>query len=854
MTSESTAAAGGEAGFVSTGNSEHDMEAVLTGLVTKILHAGAILGFVALMGSLLRSIEHGWQPIMFFHIAIYLAVLGVIVFRRFLAFPILAAFLLFVFFSLGLFGCAVYGLGGMGVLILAAFSMLATIMLGTRRGLVAVVLSLGVIALCGLGISTGSITYGFDLAEYVVSPTTWILAFTTFLFLVMTVVISQGSVRDHLERAIRLLHEQNTKLKKTNSVLEDTIRDRDRAMEALQEAEEKWRSITENSPDLIMTLDPQGIIRFINRTLQLPKEEVIGTPIFNYLAEESRPIMRECLERVLRKGQPDACETEHIGSPRRFENRVGPVLRSGRIVALTASSTDITDRKLAQEALRESEHRYAKAEKIAQLGHWVGDLIANEAVWSKELYRIFGIDPAQGTPTYEAFLEFVHPDDRQGLKGKIEASISRVGPLDLELRIMRPNGEERSIHALTEVVLDKRGQPTRSFGVVQDITERKRMEREIQEKRRIEALGTLAGGIAHDFNNILTAVMTNISMARMCGDLEDEISQMLKDAEAASERARGLSHQLLTFAKGGLPIKKVASISTIVKDTARFALSGSNVRCEYVMPADLWSVEVDEGQIGQVIHNLIINADQAMPEGGVIRICAENMMLEGHELRSGKTGRHVRISVEDQGCGIPERQLRKIFDPFFTTKEKGRGLGLTTAFSVIKRHDGQISVESDVGVGTTFHVYLPASEEASPVAERAKEESARGQGRILLIDDEEIIRNSTGKGLRQLGYEVEVARDGAEGITLYERAMKGKQPFDAVIMDLTIPGGMGGRKAIRELVKIDPEANVIVSSGYSEDPIMSDYSAHGFRGVVAKPYRIEDLGRVLRETITAKKG
>jgi CheY-like chemotaxis protein len=242
-----------------------------------------------------------------------------------------------------------------------------------------------------------------------------------------------------------------------------------------------------------------------------------------------------------------------------------------------------------------------------------------------------------------------------------------------------------------------------------------------------------------------------------------------------------------------------------------------------------------------------------MPESGVIRVSAVNFMREGHELRSGTKGRHVRVSVEDQGGGIPARQLQKIFDPFFTTKEKGRGLGLTTAFSIIKRHDGQISVESDVGVGTTFHIYLPASEKVSPVVERAKEDIARGQGKVLLIDDEEIIRNSTGEGLRRLGYEVEVARDGEEGIPLYESAMRLKHPFDAVIMDLTVPGGMGGRKAIRELVKIDPETNVIVSSGYSEDPVMSDYREHGFRGVVAKPYRIEDLGRVLREIITGKK-
>jgi CheY-like chemotaxis protein len=359
----------------------------------------------------------------------------------------------------------------------------------------------------------------------------------------------------------------------------------------------------------------------------------------------------------------------------------------------------------------------------------------------------------------------------------------------------------------------------------------------------------LAGGIAHDFNNILTSILANISMVRMFGDLKEDISEMITDAETATVRARGLTQQLLAFSKGGAPVKKPTSVAALVKDTAEFSLSGSNVVCEFSIADDLWVVEVDEGQIGQVIHNVVVNADQAMPTGGTIKIGAENVTVGKKTPLPLKEGRYVRVSIADPGIGITEKYLSRIFDPFYTTKEKGSGLGLSTSFTIVNQHDGTITVDSEVGMGTTFHIFLPASEERLVVEKKERKKPKPGQGRILLVDDDESVRRSAGKILKRLGYQVKYAKDGAEGIRLYEKAMAEKQPFDIILMDLTIPGGMGGKEAIEKLLEIDPRAKAIVSSGYSDDRVLSNFEEYGFCGAVTKPYRIDDLAEVIDRAV-----
>jgi CheY-like chemotaxis protein len=371
------------------------------------------------------------------------------------------------------------------------------------------------------------------------------------------------------------------------------------------------------------------------------------------------------------------------------------------------------------------------------------------------------------------------------------------------------------------------------------------MEKELQKIQKLESLGVLAGGIAHDFNNILTGISTNLSMARMYGHLRDDIAEMLADAEKASVRAKNLTQQLLAFAKGGTPIKKPVSISSLITTTAAFSLSGSNVKCEFSLPDDLWLTEVDEGQIGQVLQNLIINADQAMPRGGTIKIRADNMVIAARDSLPLENGFYVRIAVTDQGIGVSKKDMPRIFDPFFTTKQKGSGLGLATAFAIVNSHAGHIEVDSVIEQGTTFSVYLPALERTSGEKRRERKRLIQGEGKILLVDDEEIIWRAAGEAMTRMGYEVRFAKDGAEGIRLYQEEMGTDRPFRAVIMDLTIPGGMGGKQAVGEIRKIDPDAKIIASSGYSNDPVMSSFREYGFCGIITKPYRIEELGELL---------
>jgi CheY-like chemotaxis protein len=375
------------------------------------------------------------------------------------------------------------------------------------------------------------------------------------------------------------------------------------------------------------------------------------------------------------------------------------------------------------------------------------------------------------------------------------------------------------------------------------------MEEELQNIEKLESVGIMAGGIAHDFNNILTAIAGSISLAKVSAESGSKLSEILIDAEKACFQAKNLTNQLLTFSKGGAPIKKVARIEELIINSANFASRGSNVNCFFSIPDNLWPVEVDEGQIAQVIHNLVINAVQAMREGGSVKITAENIVVAAKNIMSLDHGDYIKISVKDDGIGIPKDHMKRIFDPYFTTKSEGSGLGLATTFSIIKYHNGHIDVTSEIGRGTTFTVYMPASKEKYPINVHERYKARKGEGKILLMDDEHSVRTTVCKMLQHLGYEVEIASNGDEAIAFYQKALKSVRPFHAVIMDLTIRGGMGGQETIHNLLKIDPYVKAIVSSGYFNDPIMSDYRKYGFCGVIPKPYEIEDLSALLRRII-----
>jgi PAS domain S-box-containing protein len=385
-----------------------------------------------------------------------------------------------------------------------------------------------------------------------------------------------------------------------------------------------------------------------------------------------------------------------------------------------------------------------------------------------------------------------------------------------------------------------------------DVTERIKMEEERLRTQKLESLGILAGGLAHDFNNLLTSIMGNISLAQLDTQEGGPVYKRLDEAEKASLRARDLTQQLLTFSKGGQPVKQTVLLGESVRESAGFALRGSRSRCEFIIPTDLRPVEADEGQISQVINNLVINAVQAMPEGGLITVTCGNVTIGRTGSLPLPPGDYVRVSVADRGIGISKEYFEKIFDPYFTTKQKGSGLGLATSYSIIKRHGGHIAVESELGKGACFHVYLPVS--GKDVPKKAGEFGAgvRGTGRVLVMDDEDMIRVIASQMLVKLGYTVDVAADGAEAIARYTKARQAGKPFDLVIMDLTIPGGLGGKDTIRMLRELYPEVKAIVSSGYSNDPVMAEFEKHGFCGVVGKPYTIRTLSEAVAQAIPSK--
>jgi len=418
------------------------------------------------------------------------------------------------------------------------------------------------------------------------------------------------------------------------------------------------------------------------------------------------------------------------------------------------------------------------------------------------------------------------------------------------------DGIERVIEQVASPIRDNKNDIAGVVLVFRDITERQRNEEERRKAETLEQLGLLAGGIAHDFNNLLTAIIGNISLASLLLPPNHEMATRLEDAKNASLRARDLAQQLLTFARGGAPIKKTASIGRLIQDTVNFSLRGSRSRSEFQLGADLWPAEIDPGQISQVIANLAVNADQAMPNGGTLHVHCENFSYDGQtkpQIADLAPGDYIRISVRDEGTGISEHYLKRIFDPYFTTKSHGNGLGLATTYSIIKNHNGVIAVESQLGVGSMFTIYLPALKNLEIPAESSEKvtDSLSGSGRILVVDDEEAIRTLVEFTLSHLGYEVTQAGSAQQGVDIYRERFEAGQRFDLVILDLTLPGGMGGEEALKKLMEIDPNVNSIVSSGYATDATMSRYQDFGFRGVIAKPYEAEELGRIVQQVINS---
>ncbi len=503
---------------------------------------------------------------------------------------------------------------------------------------------------------------------------------------------------------------------------------------------------------------------------------------------------------------------------------------------------DAARHKLAEEVLQQSEKKYRVLFESCPDGILIAEKASRQFLYANPaICTLLGY--SQSELTSMNVLD-IHPKESlDHVLFEFELQASGKKPLAENLPCRKSDGTVVMVDInVAELILDG---VESVIGFFRDITRRKLVEEELLKARKLESVGLLAGGIAHDFNNILTGLFGNIELAGQKLPSDHESFDYIQNANRALEKATNLTQQLLTFAKGSKPILNTVDIGQTIQESIKFSLSGSNVKTTLNLPDDLWQVKADKGQLSQVFTNLVINAIQAMPAGGILTIEAENIRDSDNSLAFHHAGEVIKLSIGDDGCGISEEYLKQIFDPYFTTKHTGSGLGLATVHSIISKHNGTISVDSKFDVGTTFTIYLPADSSLSltsgAISSYVTEKPGYMMGLVLLMDDDEMILNFSSQVIETFGYTVDTAANGKEVVEKYISAEKCGTPFDAVILDLTIPGGMGGKEAMKELLAHDPEVKAIVSSGYSTDSVMANYNEYGFKGRLVKPFQAAEL-------------
>jgi PAS domain S-box-containing protein len=641
-----------------------------------------------------------------------------------------------------------------------------------------------------------------------------------------------------------------------------------RQLAKLEGIETRIRSIIENILDGMITVDEQGIICSMNPSAEKMfgciNNEMVGHKFTKLVPKsynnEPDPVACAWDDLAKRTGST----TMAVGRTRRHATFPIEISLSEMVVdkqkLFVAMVRDVTERRRFEQEIAADKESLAVTLRSIEDGVITTDVQGKIIMINNAGENLTGWTSKEAIgqslkSVYNIAIDLAAQARAQKTGSRNEAqSILLSMPENATLRSR--HGREHVIEQVASPIRDSKNEVAGVVLVFRDITERQRNEAERRKAETLEQLGLLAGGIAHDFNNLLTAIIGNISLASLLLPPDDEMGTRLNDAKNASMRARDLAQQLLTFARGGAPIKKTASIGKLIQDTVSFSLRGTHSRSEFLFGADLWPAEIDPGQISQVIANLVVNADQAMPNGGTLRVSCDNFSYYSDTtpaIPDLLPGDYIRIAIRDEGTGIPEDCLKRIFDPYFTTKPKGNGLGLATTYSIIKNHNGLICVDSKVHHGSTFTLYLPALRHHEMPVEppRQLNEVISGTGRILIVDDEEAIRALVEFTLERLGYQVSQAESALEGVELYRQKLEEGERFDAVILDLTLPGGMGGKEALKKLIEIDPTVNAIVSSGYAMDATMSRYQDFGFRGVIAKPYEAAELGKIVHEVIAS---
>ncbi len=622
------------------------------------------------------------------------------------------------------------------------------------------------------------------------------------------------------------------------------------------------QTILDSISDFIFYKDKNGIFlgcneAYSSRYIGLPKDRIIGHPDIDFVPDQEhvkKYTESDC--QVIASGRPLLLKswiTQANGQNVLVEALKTPFYdASGHVAGVIGVARDITEHQLALEAITREKETVQRYLDIAGVMFCALNRSGEIVLINKKGSKILGYRDNEliGKNWFDVCLpEYIQEKVRAVFALQLAGKLT---PVEFyENPVINQNGEERLIAFHNTLLYDENGISGVLFSG-EDITEQRMTQNELLKNQKLESLGVLAGGIAHDFNNILTGIMGNISFARMSLGKPEKAEQLLENAEMASLRASSLATQLLTFAKGGKPIKQRVSVVHILEETLSLTLRGANVKGVVEIPESLHAIEADEGQISQVFNNLIINAVQAMPGGGTLTVKAENTTLKANNKLLLSQGGYVILSFSDQGCGISKEDQKKIFDPYFTTKSGGNGLGLASANSIISRHGGHIGLESIVGEGAIFTIYLPSIDETDSKYQATSLTQTTDNhigGSILVMDDEKMILDLLTEMLEFLGYQVTTCENGAEAVAKYKANMESGTPFLAVIMDLTIPGGMGGKEAAEQILSIEPNASLIVSSGYSNDPIMSDYGSHGFIGAVTKPYNIKQLSQLFSSVL-----
>ena len=609
------------------------------------------------------------------------------------------------------------------------------------------------------------------------------------------------------------------------------------------------RALFAASPDAIVAMDMEArVFEVSEQALKLfhltRAEEAIGRNGFESVAPEDLERARLELQKALSGAPPRVSTYTFLRTDGScfVGEASGAVVRdsSGAPRAFVIAARDVTERKQVEAQLRLLSSAVAQSsEGIAITDSDDRLIFVNEAAAQMHGYPV---DELIGRHVSA----FHRPENMPAVKEAVRHPHGR-GTLQGEVWNVRKDGTVFPAEVSASILHNDAGEPVARIVLLSDATEKKQALQEMLRAQKAEALSLLAGGVAHDFNNLLAGIVTNAAAAQRGGP--EPGGDPLEDVMRAALRARDLTQQLLTFSKGGAPVRRSASIAELLRDTVDFALSGSNIHCRYDLDDDLWPADIDAAQISQVVQNLVINAKQAMPNGGTLTISGRNRTFADGEHPALAAGRYVAITIADTGVGIAPEHASRIFDPYFTTKEAGSGLGLAVALSIIERHGGHIRIGSEPGMGSTFEFTLPAACACIEPSGRPPAAALNGGGKVLLMDDEEIIRKGFCRLLHTLGYAVEGAADGAEAIAQYGAALEDGAPFDIVVLDLTVPGGMGGKECIKRLREVDPNVKAIVASGYSDDPIMAEYQAHGFSGVVRKPYSPAELAETLQQII-----